>query len=587
VCGILGMNLVDKSLARDAADLFSYRGPDSTGIFADKNVTLAFKRLAIIDLDPRSDQPMHDSEHLVSIVFNGEIYNYQELKKVLSSEFDFSTTSDTEVLLYAYKKWGVGLTHFIKGMFAFCIYDRKKRKLFLFRDFSGIKPLYYFSHDGIFLFASELKGILHLLDKMNIPIRLNRDALPLYYSLGYIPSPMSLYKRVFKVPARSYIEYDLDSHSLQVHPYEVNAVKSNGLEQFSALLEQKTLDHLIADVPVGLFFSGGTDSSVIASILQKHHIPLENFSIRMNHKQEDEAFFTKISNYLGISSHVYQFGIGEFDEVYSEVMNRFDEPIADGSLFPTYYISKQAAKRVKVVLSGEGGDEYFYGYNRHRVLYALRHYTDYNMTLLDRVYFFLPQHPFKTPLFSFLFRLFRQPISYYLTENGIGKDVVSWEMTKQEMRRKRIRPLDIDKLLYLENDLLRKTDFATSYNSLEGRVPLLDVDVIDNTQQFEDQKLHKGHLKYILKKILSGYLPEALVFRKKSGFGVNLKEKFALSIYLRKDFFAAVDYLSDRNMLPEGFRVSRKSWYIRTYPHLCYSMIVLYHCLKHAKISSN
>lgn len=583
MCGIFGMNRPNEELVNDSIDLFSYRGPDSNGSFSDEFVALAFRRLAIIDLDPRSNQPMHDDEEKITIVFNGEIYNYHDLRKELSKDYQFNTASDTEVLLYAYKKWGTDLTKYIKGMFAFCVYDRESQKFYIFRDFSGIKPLYYYHENGLFIFSSEIKGILHSLKNTGRSIEIDKAALKLYYSLGSIPSPLSLYRNIYKLPPRSFLVYDIEEDQLIVNQYKVEPVKITCYKEFASLFEKKVLDHLVSDVPVGLYFSGGTDSTAIAVMLNKNNVSLQNFSIRMAHKKTDSKFFEEISDHLKIKSHVYDFGTEEFDEIYHSVMNLIDEPFVDGSIFPTYYLSRKAAEKVKVVLSGEGGDEYFYGYDRHRVLYKHRDRADYSMTILDRLYFRLPQHPAKTPILKALFKLNRQPISYYLADNSIGKDLVSWQRCKEEMRERNMKPLDIDKLFYLENDLLRKIDLATSYNSIEGRVPLLDIDIIQNSYNFEKNKLSKGQLKYILKKMLQDYLPDKFIFRKKSGFGINMKNRFKESKFLVNDYNTAILFLRQKDLLPETFDERKINWYTANYANFCYSLIVLYYALRHSE----
>ena len=303
----------------------------------------------------------------------------------------------------------------------------------------------------------------------------------------------------------------------------------------------------------------------------------------MSHKKEDKEFFTNISKHLNIKSNVYKFGDTEFDQVYSKVMNKLDEPFVDASVFPTYYVSKQAAKKVKVVLSGEGGDEYFYGYARHKTLYSLRNKADYKMTWLDNLYFGLPKFKQKNYLFKILFRLNQQPLSFYLASKSIGKDLVFWAKCKKEMEKQQLKPLEIDKKLYLENVLLRKIDLATSYNSIEGRVPLLDIDFIQSSDNFEDKKLEEGQLKAPLKEILCSYLPKNLVYRGKSGFGVDMRHQFKRSAQLKEDYAKAVEYLKKRDLLPRKFKKSNPEWYLSRVPNFCFSIIVLYYTLKYHK----
>jgi asparagine synthase (glutamine-hydrolysing) len=382
MCGIIGISEHNEKVIKDSCLCFQYRGPDATSFFSDSHVTLGHHRLAILDLDPRSTQPMSDEDKKIWIVFNGEIYNFKELKEQLVSKYHFRTTSDTEVLIYAYKEWGMEMTKYIQGMFALAIYDSKKQKVILLRDHAGIKPLYYYEKDGLLIFASELKGVVKTLKEKNLPLSINKRAIDLYTVMGYIPSPYTMYNEIAKLPKSSYLEFDLKAKTSNHTTYVPNSVEVTTFEDYSKLIEKKVLEHLIADVPVGVFFSGGTDSSLIATILHKHNINLETFSIGIDYKSDDKKYFKLISDHLKLKSHVYSFDIPELDSVYEEVMTKMDEPTYDNSIFPTYFVSKKAAEKVKVVLSGEGGDEYFYGYPRSFQLSKMKDRRDYSITCL-------------------------------------------------------------------------------------------------------------------------------------------------------------------------------------------------------------
>lgn len=581
MCGILGtVGFKDKKLFRKSLSEFSYRGPDYRGTYFDKDVFLGHNRLAVLDLEKRANQPMSDSEGQIYLVYNGELFNFYDLRKVLSKFHSFSTESDTEVLLYGYKILGTEFLNKIQGMYAFGIYDKKEQKIIVARDHVGIKPLYYYRDDSLFIFSSELKGILQLLSKKGKEVEIDRRMLDYYYSLGYIPSPHTLYKKIYKLQPGSFMDYDIPSHTTTLFSIKTHYSRTKKLSEFYKLMENKIMDHLISDVPVGLFFSGGTDSSVIASVLKKNKVKISNFSIQMSHKKEDEKYFRKISNFLGIHSNEYKFGVPEFDRVYRKVLKKMDEPFVDASIFPTYYLAKIASKKVKIVLSGEGGDEFFYGYNRHRVLYRLRNYKDYEITFLDKLYFRVPNFRYKNYIFKLFFRFNKQPISYYLATVSIGKDIVGWDLIKNEIRKRKLKPLDIDKYLYLENDLLRKIDFATSYCSIEGRVPLLDIDIVSNAKEFERTKLLNGNLKYVLKNFLLKYIPPEMVFRNKSGFGIDMKNKFKESKTLKQEYFKASLYLGKFNLLPQKYYSHKKEWYLDRYANFCFSIVVLYNCLK-------
>lgn len=585
MCGIVGVNERNEPLITESAGLFRYRGPDAFGIFADDEVTLGHNRLSIIDLDQRSNQPMWDEAGEVVVVFNGEIYNFKELKEKLSGTYHFRTTSDTEVLLYLYREYGEEMTCHLHGMYAFAIYDTHKKKIYLFRDHAGIKPLYYTHHDGLFAFSSELKGLTHILKEKHGEVRLNQEGIDMYTVLGYIPSPTTLYKDIVKIERSSFLIFDLENNRIEkTGSFIPKVAEVREVKTLANTVEQSILSHLVADVPVGVFFSGGTDSSLIAAVLHTHHINLDTFSIRLKGKKEDEKYFKLIAQHLGIKAHVFDFDVKEFDDIYNEVMEKLDEPLSDNSLFPTYYLSKQAARSVKVILSGEGGDEYFYGYPRSKVLSGFNpKKCDFKITALDRLYFTTPSFFGKNRLFERLFQVAGQPISYYLVHMSPARDLATlaqWRRTKEEFRRKGVLPMAFDQVFYLENDPLRKTDLATSYNSIEGRVPLLDSNIVLNAPYFARAHLDGGILKASLKKILARYLPAELVYRGKSGFGMDMRSYFRKSKYLKPDLHRALAFLSERKVIGMKWKEDDIDRTIEKYPNYCLSLVSLYHAIQ-------
>ncbi len=583
MCGIFGINEKNEPLVDAAAACIRHRGPDSYGKWIGESFSFGFDRLAIIDLDQRANQPMWDDARELAVVFNGEIYNFKELKSELEKEFQFRTTSDTEVLLYGYKKYGPAFAERLRGMFAYAIYDSKKNRVVLFRDHAGIKPLLYYFKDGIFLFGSEMKAVMRALSQKQIAPTLDRDAIQSYFGLGYILSPATMYKHVRKVPRGSYLEFDIAKKQIvAVEHFKSPGAKAKSDDELFTIIEQSILDHLIADVPVGLFFSGGTDSSLIASILHAHKVDLETFSIGVEGRDTDRKYFSEISETLGIKAHAFDFTPAEFNAVYEPVMNKVDEPCADISIFPTYFVSQKAAERVKVVLSGEGGDELFFGYARQRALARLRGARcRASLTLVEQLFLRTPTFKGKNFVFEKIFTLLRQPVSAYLLFMSPSRDLTNpaaWAAAKKSLVEQANEPLYFDRDLYLENDLLRKTDFATSLNSIEGRVPLLDPRIIAAAPAFASEYKPSAPSKPVLKRLLARFLPKELVYRPKSGFGIPLLRMLPHSEALRRDLDLAIAYLQKERLLYATLPRTREELVAR-YPNLCFAMISLYRAL--------
>lgn len=579
MCGLIGLTGDNKELLAKAAKTFDYRGPDAFGSFSDSHMTLGLNRLAIVDIDPRSNQPFVDVTGNYVISYNGELYNYTNLREELEKKYNFRTTSDTEVLLYGYIEYGVEIFSKVEGMFGVAIYDKAKGQVVLGRDHRGIKPLlYYFNNEDLF-FSSEIKGIIKILKEKNISFEIDNEAVDLYWSLGYIPEPFSLYKDIKKLPRQSYMIYHVDTKKLQAPvKYSLPTSQVNSKADFVKLLEKKVLNHIEADVPVGVFFSGGTDSSLIAAILHKYKKDLETFSIKVSYKTEDYKYFRKIAEHLKLKNSEYVFETKEFDDVYEEIMLKIDDPTYDNSIFPTYFVSKKASEKVKVVLSGEGGDEFFSGYHRSLYLNKMKNsWFDNHVNILDWFYIHLPSFKSKNFLFERLNRSLRLPTSYYILSMSPSRDQMSWASfckIKKYIISKNLKPLEYDQELYLENDLLRKTDLATSYASLEGRVPLLDYEVLSASEKFGDEKLKDGVLKSFLKSILSEYIPEDLVYRSKSGFGLGLPVFFKESKFLSSDLNNAISFLKQENLL--NIKSSDVNNLVNKYPNLGFAIITLY-----------
>lgn len=583
MCGIFGINEGNEALVKKASMCIAHRGPDATGTWVSDALSFGFNRLAIIDLDQRANQPMWDEAHEIGVVYNGEIYNFQELKTELEVEFTFRTTSDTEVLIYGYKKYGPRFVERINGMFACALFDARSNMLYLLRDHAGIKPLLYCEKNGVFVFGSEMKAITSALKEKGLTPTVDHEAVQAYFGLGFILSPATMYREVKKLPRGSYLVYDLAKKQIQeIMHYKSPTAPIASEDDLFAVIEQSIMDHLIADVPVGLFFSGGTDSSLIAAVLHKHGANLETFSIAVQKSEGDKKYFSDISAELGLTSHQYQFSHDEFNAVYERVMDGVDEPCADMSIFPTYFVSQKAAGRVKVVLSGEGGDEYFFGYGRQRMLAQIRNGSMKTaLSVVEQCFLRTSTFKGKNLLFERALRLFRQPIGLYLLVKSPSRDLThphAWAAAKRALREASQDPLYFDRDLYLENDLLRKTDLATSLNSLEGRVPLLDSRITAAAAKFESAFRPSAPSKPVLKKMLARFLPDTLVYRGKSGFGMSLPAVLPHAPGLARDLDAAIPYLKDRGILYAKLPQTRAEL-IGRYSELCFAMVSLYRAL--------
>jgi asparagine synthase (glutamine-hydrolysing) len=579
MCGISGTTYKSVDFS-NSVSCISHRGPDNSGYFADDSVSLYHHRLSIIDIDGRANQPLSDKSGKFIIVFNGEIYNFKELRQTLESEYSFSTTSDTEVLVYLYMKHGKRMLEMLNGMYAICIYDKEDNKLFLARDSSGIKPLFYCLQNGHITFSSEIKGVASMLNQVGVTLSLDRQSVVLFGALGYIPAPRTLVAEIRSIEKGSWIEFDISAGTAtRGEQLLYNEPLTQPLRE---VLESAVADHLISDVPVGLLFSGGTDSSIIASILNEKKVSLSTWSISFNGDTLDNKYINLIREELNLDSRVYKFGPKEFDSVYEYVMSKIDEPTYDNSLFPTYYIAKQASAEVKVVLSGEGGDEYFLGYERMKAIAKMAK-TDRKITIIERIFFLLPSFKGKNKVFQILYAALGMPYAYYLITMSPSKDMMSlesWTAAKRALAAIE-RPIDIDSAMYLEGDLLRKTDMATSYASIEGRVPLLDRRVIRFAKDAGIQAHLQGGTKSLLKGALAEFLPKEIVYRKKTGFGMDLRSYFMESKFLKKDLEESLRFLINRDIkLAKKFSLGSLDYYINRYPNYCLALITLSRSMK-------
>lgn len=579
MCGIIGGQGVTEAQIGKALDTFGYRGPDARG-YSPGACAFGHARLSIIDLDPRSNQPMMDASGNYAIVFNGEIYNYRELRAELQREHGvrFRTESDTEVLLEGYRRWGKDLLPKLRGMFAFAIRDDAAQTVFLARDHAGIKPLYC-SLEGGLTFASELKGVVSLMRARGLVPQIDEVGLSLYRAFGYVPSPNTPVMGVKKLPRSAWLSYDLASQKTQQGTWSPQTNEVTSAEELEAVVRESILEHTIADVPVGLFFSGGIDSSVLALVLQEAGMNLETFSVAVEGRDADAPYFERIAKELGVKAHSARFGRKESTEMYDFVFSRMDDPIADPSILPTAYVSKLARDRVTVVLSGEGGDELFQGYPRQEAVEAMRGVSKKTSTL-DTIMRLVPDVPGKRRGLLSLSERLHDPVFFYLLTISLAQnqlDAKTWSEARCLLAQG--NPLWFDRDWYLENMLLRKADMATMYSSIEGRVPLLGAQVWNAAPGFVRENL-TGGTKIVLREMLKKRLPKELVDRPKSGFGISTHRLFAEFFPVREDLVAAL-----RALEGYGFPTpSQQEMLMTRYPAYAFGIVALYRSLKNLRL---
>ncbi len=584
MCGIIGATSGTRKETESALQVFRYRGPDALGFFEQDGVVLGHARLSIIDLDARSNQPFFDEQHEIGVVFNGEIYNYKELRTELEREHKirFRTDSDTEVLVYAYRVWGERALPRLRGMFAFCVYDLRSGTLFLARDHAGIKPLYYSLEHGRVAFASELKGVVALVRGSGISIEMDSEAIGWYTVFGYVPSPKTLVKGISKLERGSWLRYDLTTKKevRGVWRPETRAITTR--PELETAIKRSILEHCVADVPVGTFFSGGVDSSLIAAVLHESGADLETFSIRVSGRPADEHYFTEIAKLLGVKTHVADFGVKEFDSMYDDLLSLVDDPIADTSLFPTALVARLAAKKVKVVLSGEGGDELFLGYPRVLRVGRMRDSALAYSEVVDSVFFGMPAFRGKNRVFSSIASGLNLPASYYLLQTSPARDLSpsrAWRRAEEGLSSG--DPYWYDRDWYLENMLLRKTDMATSYASIEGRVPLLGAELWNAAPAFVKENVVGGTGKKILKDMLAGYIPKELIERPKSGFGISIEAIFRDSKKASPGLHEALCALRDIGIMVDA---GKEELLKVRYPMYGFGLVMLHRALKNLGI---
>ena len=582
MCGICGKiyfdpsRTVDESEIRGMTDTIRHRGPDDEGYYVQDNVGLGFRRLSIIDLST-GHQPLTNEDGSLWIIFNGEIYNFQELRDLLLSKGHIlRTKTDTECILHLYEEFGHDCVTYLRGMFAFAIWNNKNKELFCARDRFGIKPFYYCFDQHSFIFGSEIKAILKAAD---VDRAVDMNALDLYFTYGYVTGSRTIYSAIRKL---------LPAHTLSLHPYssshphiarywdlhfqpDFSRSDAQWRDEIEKEFSESVRLHMISDVPFGAFLSGGIDSSSVVALMARHsNEPVKTFSIGFLESQFNELQYAREVARQYKTDHHERVLEPESVNLLATLVDAYDEPFADNSAIPTYYVSKFAREYVAVALSGDGGDELFAGYTDY---YKLRNIERYN---------FLPSFvskPLAKAVHSFIPNTMKgKGLSYLLSQDGdmVGAYIAVFNQLERkklysrhiceklqgsyaEFQKEKIirnskaeeyvsRMQELDIRSYLVDDILTKVDIVSMQNSLEVRVPFLDHKFVELTLNIPARyKIHNRKQKYIFKKAMSPHLPASVLNHRKQGFTVpfNVWFKKDLKEYIDDRFLATDSRLSD------------------------------------------
>jgi asparagine synthase (glutamine-hydrolysing) len=589
MCGISGFinyqEKQDRDLLKRSLDIINHRGPDEDGMFFDdERFSMGMRRLSIIDL-AHGKQPIYNEDETVLVVFNGEIYNYLELKTELEVlGHIFKTQSDTEILVHGYEEWGEGLPKKLRGMFAFCIFDRKTNKLFIARDHFGIKPIYYHLRDNkITAFASEIKSILE--DKtvkkdVNIPYIYD------YSSFQYNPNHETFFKNIYRLSPGHHIEIDLNNGEYNIEKYwqwNFNTIRDTDYEKsrdnIKNVLKDSVKHHMIADVPVASFLSSGVDSSIIAMLAQKEMQSqgktLKTFTIGFKDLDSEIKDVKEFADFIKTDHKEIVVSFDDYFESLKKCVWHFDEPIADPSAISLFLLSREVAKEVKVVMSGEGADEVFGGYG----IYREPHDKYIQLVSLQPVWFkkyflkpLLKAVNYSADIFpilssfpgiSFLNRALT-PVRYrYIGNAHIFKEIEKEKLFKGYKSQNMVNKLDlqdqdlskfseseymqfVDIQNWMRGDILQKADKMTMANSLELRVPFLDIEVAKTAYGLiDDWKYKNDTTKYILRDAFAKDMPEKTNKRPKLGFPTPWH------IWLKKDHKKVLDIIIENKLIQD------------------------------------
>lgn len=588
MCGICGIyhfhkeRIVSKEHLTRMLGTIVHRGPDKDGHFIHKNVGLGIRRLRVIDLDT-GDQPISDATRRFTIVFNGEVYNYLEIKKTLTEQgYHFQTKSDTEVILYAYIHWGLDFTNHLNGMFAIAIWDNLQKRLVLARDRIGIKPLFYYQDDEQFIFGSEIKTILTF---PTIHREVNPHALCYHFLLNYIPENLTLFKNILQVPPghiviirENAVQFD---QYWKIRPFHQPTSKSfdEYQQEFTKLMHDSVRLRLLSDVPLGVFLSGGLDSSAIAAIASREsNSTIQTFSAGFQEKSFDESMYSQlVANHLHTRHHHVHIK-PDVPGIIPQLVYHMEEPTADSSALAVYYLSQYTRQFVTVALSGDGADEIAAGYETYTADLIARWFTWLPQFVIRWLKFVgnnMPvtseKYPLQMKFNRFIHGLHHSEAISHLSWRSIFQyDEIPSLLSPEFFRNETLQTIQqnfinlfqtypdcdlvtkalfSDTTFYLPHDMLIKVDRMSMAHSLEVRLPFLDYRIVEFFFNLPSKyKLHRlFQKKYLLKKAMAPLLPATIVKRSKAGFNVPISDWFRTNM---REYTADILYSKDTKAIP-------------------------------------
>jgi asparagine synthase (glutamine-hydrolysing) len=585
MCGIAGIiNKHQKNVKAELTfmtDRLSSRGPDDQGFFMDSNVNLGHRRLSIIDLSS-GHQPMFSEDESVVIVFNGEIYNYRSLRdELIRSGHSFRTESDTEVIIKGYEVYGIrGIIERLEGMFAFALFDRKSKTVFIVRDRFGEKPLYYLHNENGFYFASELKALIPFLQDSVI----DKEALNLYLTLTYIPAPFTIYKNIKKLPAGSFLKIEPGDVSINIEEYyslKTVIQLGKGYDSYEAakkdlrdLMFHSVNERMISDVPLGAFLSGGIDSSIVSAIMSRQSChPINTFSIGFKEKSYDESERAAlVAKHINSNHTLHIIDHNDLLKIADDVVDYFDEPFGDSSSLPSFMVAKKAREKVTVVLTGDCADELFGGYEKYLGHYYAKKYKALPSVIRSLLKLIISSIPHSSKTNHFLRKVKKiltnadlNPFDLHYNLMSLGfNDNERGAILRQPFHTE-IKPFIkklydsipagkdlMDKGFYtdvmtvLEGDMLAKVDRMCMANSLEARVPFLDSKIVTASFRMPvNYKIQGTSKKKILKDTFKYLLPKEVFKFSKKGFGVPI------ALWFRNELKNEIEQALERSRLEE------------------------------------
>jgi asparagine synthase (glutamine-hydrolysing) len=606
MCGIAGLlelgdGEIDDGLIQKMCNVITHRGPDDQGYFTEDRVALGMRRLSIIDLDA-GHQPIYNEDKSVVVVFNGEIYNYREIRKSLEgASHRFRSQTDTEVIVHLYEEHGDQCIDYLRGMFAFALWDRNKRRLLLARDRVGQKPLYYTESKGRLYFGSEIK---QLLISDTVGRDLSYESLNTYLSVGYVPGPQTFFKNIWSLMPGHYMK--VENGVCTVHKYWdidyneklVTLSEADIIERLRELIIEAVKLRLVSDVPLGAFLSGGIDSSTVVGIMSRiSNSPVKTFSVSFPSERFDESLYARQAAKHFQTDH-YEYAMGDISTGFLEqLVWHYGEPVGDASCIPLFLLSRLARQHVTVALSGEGADEFFAGYHQ----YPLERLAQYYDLLPKRAQHIIYKSLKRLPL---PYRFSRSLHGFWAAKQDRSHRSVCWMSVFNEEEKKQLfnptvglgsddpytvfsaywqnatagnhleKALYVDEKVYLPDDLLMKVDKMSMANSLEARSPFLDHELIEFVSKIPARLKLKGNTgKYVLKQAMKEIVPEEIILRRKHGFNVPIQawlmgclEEYALDILneskLREQGILRPEYVHSlwTSMKKGAYNVDRRIW---------------------------